>query len=394
MVAGRVLCLEGGRAELFLEHEHVAHLQQRVRAAQGGPRRAARQAAALVAPGVDLEPVQVGVQRRVVRDLEHGSTRGQCIGERLAAGLEHGGRVGRSRQQRRSLRQRNATAAADLHMDPGAGVAAVVQPVVDQPRVAAHRDAIARRVQIGLGGDRVLPIRQVVGGVSEQFDQRDADIGRRALGPARREHAQAVEHQAPKARVVLGQGVDVGARQRLRRARRHGSAVEIGRAFDLERKLDRREHRVEARRRQLAARIDEQAQGVAREVARRRRPDDECARQVVDAVDEQRVGARGQVVGRGDPQGRDDGNALAAVYAHVVGREREAGAQQAHEQRALAQQGVGLEVVAHLDEFDRVGAARKLQHFEPARVAAMDFHAPPPAKLKLDVCVLASSSTT
>ncbi len=50
--------------------------------------------------------------------------------------------------------------------------------VVDQPRVAAHRHALARGGEVGLVGDRVLPIREVVGGVGQQLDQHDAEVGR------------------------------------------------------------------------------------------------------------------------------------------------------------------------------------------------------------------------
>ena len=95
-------------------------------------------------------------------------------------------------------------------MHEGARVAAFVHEVVDQPRVAAHRDALAGGGEVGLVGDRVLPVGEVVGGVGQQLDQRDAEIGRRALGPARHQQAQAVEHQAAEALVVLGQVVDVG----------------------------------------------------------------------------------------------------------------------------------------------------------------------------------------
>ena len=75
----------------------------------------------------------------------------------------------------------------DLH--PRAGVAAVVHAVVDEPGVAAQRDPAAGGVEVGLGGDRVLPVGELVGDVGQQLDERHADVGGDALGPPRREQA-------------------------------------------------------------------------------------------------------------------------------------------------------------------------------------------------------------
>ena len=66
-------------------------------------------------------------------------------------------------------------------MHPDARVAAFVHRVVEQPRVAAHRHAPARGAEIGLGRDGVLLVAEVVAGIGEQLDERDAEIGRVAL---------------------------------------------------------------------------------------------------------------------------------------------------------------------------------------------------------------------
>ena len=71
-------------------------------------------------------------------------------------------------------RASNVASVASAHPRPG--VAALVQRVVDQPRVTAHGDALPRRVEIGLGRDRVLVVAQVVADVGEQLDERDAEV--------------------------------------------------------------------------------------------------------------------------------------------------------------------------------------------------------------------------
>ena len=105
----------------------------------------------------------------------------------------------------------------------------------------------------------------------------------------------------------------------------HGSvarAIEVRRAFDLERELDVRQLRVEAVRRLVAAGAGAQMQRVAREVAEHRGADHERARQVVDAIDQRGVGARRQVVGGGHPFDGNRREPLAAVDQHVAVRAR------------------------------------------------------------------------
>ena len=60
----------------------------------------------------------------------------------------------------------------------------LLQLVVDQPRVAAQRDAAARGADVGFGVHRVLQIAHAVGRVGQRLDQRDAGVGLVGLGPA------------------------------------------------------------------------------------------------------------------------------------------------------------------------------------------------------------------
>ena len=188
--------------------------------AQRGVRRAARQAAAQVAPGVERQRVQVGEQLDLVRRLEHRGAGGERVAQVLAVRREPHRQIAAAGEQRRAAWAATWSAATS-HVHPGARVAAVVQRVVDQPRMAPHRHALVRGGEIGLVGDRVLAVRQVVGRIGQQLDQRHADVGGGALVPAGREQAQPVEHQAAKAGVVLRQVVDVG----LGRGRAAGTAA-------------------------------------------------------------------------------------------------------------------------------------------------------------------------
>ena len=114
--------------------------------------------------------------------------------------------------------------------------------------MAAHRRPAPRGAEVRLGGDGVLVVAEVVAGVGEQLDEATSEVRRVALAPVRHDDGEAVEHQAPEARVVLGEVVD------LRAAASSGSsqlvvggAVELARAVDLEREGDLGEDRVEAR---------------------------------------------------------------------------------------------------------------------------------------------------
>ena len=98
-----------------------------------------------------------------------------------------------------------------LDANPGARVAAFVQLVVHKPRVTPHGDPLPRRVEIRFGRDRVLKVAQIVAGVSEQFDKRDAEVGHVAFLPVRNEQGQPVENQLAKTGVVFREVIDSGS---------------------------------------------------------------------------------------------------------------------------------------------------------------------------------------
>src|ERR1041384_5754174 len=60
--------------------------------------------------------------------------------------------------------------AVSLNINPGARIAAFMHAVINQPDVPAHRDALARRVKIRLGRNRILIVTKMVAHVGEQFD--------------------------------------------------------------------------------------------------------------------------------------------------------------------------------------------------------------------------------
>ena len=77
-----------------------------------------------------------------------------------------------------------------------------------------------------------------------------------------------IEDQLAEAGVVLGEVVDVGLGRRLWSARRGLSAVEVGRAIDLEAEFQPRVARVEAWRRRRVIFAGHHLQRIRREVAR------------------------------------------------------------------------------------------------------------------------------
>ncbi len=115
----------------------------------------------------------------------------------------------------------NGARAVDGEVHEGPGVAAVVHPVVDQPRVLLRRDPLAGGVEVGLVGHRVLEVAEVVALVGQQLEERDAEVGRVALEPGRVQLRDQVEQQPAEARVVLGQVVDERLDRALRRTDLH-----------------------------------------------------------------------------------------------------------------------------------------------------------------------------
>jgi hypothetical protein len=219
----------------------------------------------------------------------------------VAAGEQHG-------PQARIVRMRldlgAVGARARLEDDPGTGIAARVDVVVEEPRVPPQRDAATCGVEVGLGGDGVLLVAQPVGRVGEQLDERDVGIGRVPLAPLRRERRHAIEHQSPEAGVILRQVVELRLVERLRRAAELRLAVERVRAARLEREVDRRELRIEV---------------VGHGVVGGRRPEPQRVGRVVAAC----LDCHGQPVARGrDRSDLDAADARAAVDRDLVDGQR------------------------------------------------------------------------
>ena len=83
-------------------------------------------------------------------------------------------------------------------------VAALVQPVIDQPGMPPHRDPLPGCAEVGFGGDGVLLIAEMVADIGKQLDQHHADIGDVPFPPVGHCDRQAVEEQPPQPTVVAG----------------------------------------------------------------------------------------------------------------------------------------------------------------------------------------------
>src|SRR5438093_934221 len=124
-------------------------------------------------------------------------------------------------------------------MHPGAGVAAVVDGVIDQQRVAAQKDAAARGFDVGFGGDGVLLVTEIIADVGYELGEDDSLIGFGGCSPVRQKLVEAVEQDSAQRAVVLGEIVD--GRRFVKVGWAVGwlwCAVEVRTAFDLEEELD------------------------------------------------------------------------------------------------------------------------------------------------------------
>ena len=200
--------------------------------------------------------------------------RDQCL--RAVGRAEPRRRAVRARQQQRAVQAGGAVAGGerlaigrgiDLEGHPAARIAALVHRVVQQPRMPAHRHALACGAQVGLGRDRVLEVRDLVGAEGQRLGQRHHQVGRAAFLPVGHQHREPVQHQPAEALVIARQVVDVGCALRRRRAVVLHAAVEIAGTVDLEAEGDLRQGRVDAVRRRVGAGGGHQPQLVAREVA-------------------------------------------------------------------------------------------------------------------------------
>jgi hypothetical protein len=105
-----------------------------------------------------------------------------------------------------------------------------VHPVVDEPGVTLGRLASTGRIQIGLVGDRVLEVGEVVAFGREQLQEGDPEIGRTALGPRRVALGCEIDVQLPEAGVVAGEVVQRRLDECAGRAVVVGCAIEVDRA--------------------------------------------------------------------------------------------------------------------------------------------------------------------
>ena len=205
----------GGGVGGLGEHEHVALAQQRVVATQrrrGGPRVAGRPRARPRC-GRRARRGRRGARRRHRRGRQGSRTPPAApAGRRARSSPVPGASVLSSvevtRVKARESRWERGGGGRRPQPQPHPGVAPLVHAVVDEPGVAAQRDPAPRGAEVGLGGDRVLAPRQLVGHVGQRLHQRDADVGRVALRPRRRQLAEPLQHGAAEAGEVLGQVVD------------------------------------------------------------------------------------------------------------------------------------------------------------------------------------------
>ncbi len=247
----------GGGAEHFLEQEIVAGLERRAHG-EGARRvdrvdvrrrRAARQAALLVAPGVEAQLVVERIDVDRGRGLEDAYLCQSRIGAIVLAGdgieqrprrrdrLRHRRHFGlaveahrRSNARYELVARLDRPRAAHVQMQESPGVAAVVHRVVHELRVQLRRLPLARRVEEGLVGDGVLEVAEVVAFVREQLEQRNTGVGGAALGPCRVPLRDEVEQHLAEARVVLGEVVQHRLAEDVGRTILGRRAVEVDRA--------------------------------------------------------------------------------------------------------------------------------------------------------------------
>lgn len=334
-----------GPAHLF-QHQHVTARQSERGGASGerGRRGARAQRAALLAPRVEADRV---TRHRQCRHLVQGLERHVTCGLAGPWLVGHAGAHG----QRRS----GAGAAVDVGPEdqPRACIGAVVQVVVDEPSVPAHRRPAACGAEIRFGGDRVLVVTELVAGVRKQLHERDAHVCRTAIAPVGQGGGEAIEQQSPEARIVLREVVQVRRRTLLGRTLDTCDAVGVGGAVHLERERHVRQDGIESWRRHVVEQRGDQSQRIRREVA--------------GAIDTQR---HDRPCGRDDGLDRDAADPHAALDGEVRGRERVAG----RNAPALARQGMHEVHVQHalvrridLQEIDAVqerlvGVVSRLTH--------------------------------
>ena len=168
--------------EDLLKDQHVSGLQVGIGAGERGFGCARGQAAVACRPRCRRYLVVLGIEHGILHRLEDhdaGVERGFFVAGADGQGGRHAGSEGVEAGERvveKGLR-------VDGEMHPGAGVAAVVDGVVDQQRMAAQGDAAARGFDIGFGGDGVLLVAEMVADVGDQLGESDADDRLRVVAP-------------------------------------------------------------------------------------------------------------------------------------------------------------------------------------------------------------------
>ena len=316
---------------------------------ESGARRALRQPAAGVAPGVERDLVVRMEKVRAVQRFEDFGTERKGLGEIRRSG----GKTRRlSRQGGEGLHAfRQYDVATHLDMQEDARIDAFLREIVDKPSVPANRDAPPRRAEIGLGCDRVLVVAQQIADMGEQFDEGDTQIRRIALLPVGRQGGDTVQHQLPEARVVFREVIELRRRGQRGEDRLLLLAVEVARAIGLEREGGRSEQRVERRRVEARSGRGLDGQPVGRVVT------------IGAQMQQQRVAVEGDVVDR------DRRDPIAAADDEIRRRKprRRRRFEEGDAQQALTvgrARGIGIE------DFGKVDAVeRRCQHrLAPSRI--------------------------
>jgi len=297
-------------------------------------------------------------------------------------------------QQRRRRPRREHEVGADVEVHPRARARPFVHEIVEEARMPAHRDALARGAEVGLGGDRVLVVAEVIAEVCEQLHDDDAEIGGAALLPIGHDLREPIEQDLAKAAVVLGEVIERRRGRDRRLARRRGGAVERRRALGLEREVDRRGDGIPILRGLgcVGLRISDDGERVLGGVAELVGAHDEHVvgrrqrREVGPLLGREIVGVRGVgevlLIGAIGPQDAqplaahtagEHEVALAVAGAVAVGAERPRLKQLEHERALLRRIDLEREVIEHLEKIDAVdrGVAGRAQLRAP-RVRAAD----------------------
>ncbi len=238
--AGRPLRVGGSVARIDdLEGDPVARREPRVAERVGGLRphehalgRAGGQAARALAPVVDRDLAErVPGRHRLVGGE----------GERRAVGVAGDVPCG---DRDASGRRR------DGDMDEGARRHRLAELVVDEARVAAHRRAAARSLEVRLGRDPVEAVVEQVADVCEQLEHRDRRVGAGQVG-VRMLAQQVLGERLPERAPVAREVVVHGRRRRRSRRGRHREAGAERVAVGAQAHGQERAQRIEVDRRRL-----------------------------------------------------------------------------------------------------------------------------------------------